>query len=480
MFMDDGIMAPVQYALTLWFAAAICLILEVMGSPAGFRKLGSRPHIAIVAAIAVIWAQIQITIKMRYHATSLPLDGYAYTSSFILSAMALLAIALGYWQMRETEQDRGEIYAMVLAALPAMWMLTVTDDMLWVIVCASFWFVVQSFMVLLRGKRDISSEVAGKLLFGTMAWFLVSALAVVFMLLAVESTHFSALPAAIANQSVLSRIALALVLVSVLFLLGVTPLLGIHVDYFDGAPASAAMLFGAGVYVGTSVLWIRLLEAFHAEQGSLLTFFYKLCLWLGFISLCVPLLRAYDQQRIGRLCVYLIVSQTGLVLYSSLFWGFPALLSSYWRMEVLHIAVVLPGILVGYNFWKTKLRADKTWEDYAGAGRKHPWVALCWIVLMGSLVGVPGTLGFSMRYLLIQQAMKQEKWDVVLGIAIGIVLGAAVVMRLFVFLFAKKTNYELEHYHQPRQTALIFVLTACLCVVSLFPDAMLQVLRLNG
>lgn len=123
----------------------------------------------------------------------------------------------------------------------------------------------------------------------------------------------------------------------------------------------------------------------------------------------------------------------------------------------LHLAIAIPGALAGIRFWKHTKNADKTWEDYAGAGRKHPVVSLAWLYILTSLAGAPPTLGFWLY------TQIQADWLPPL-IVLSIMASMIPIARLGVFMFGKPTHYELQQLHQPRQS--FFIITCALLLMA--------------
>jgi NADH-quinone oxidoreductase subunit N len=81
-----------------------------------------------------------------------------------------------------------------------------------------------------------------------------------------------------------------------------------------------------------------------------------------------------------------------------------------------------------------------TYEDIAGLGRRHPLVALPFVLGMLSLMGIPPTAGFFGKYYIIIAAVEAGggmKWLAVLLVLTSAV-GAYYYLRVIVFLFMKQ------------------------------------------
>jgi len=107
-----------------------------------------------------------------------------------------------------------------------------------------------------------------------------------------------------------------------------------------------------------------------------------------------------------------------------------------------------------------------TWETWSGLGRNHPAYALALLWLLGSLAGLPGTAGFSIRLATTEAAFSDGALVLGLVSALAPALAMVPLLRLAIFLFAKppdrRTLAPLKSVHRTVVVAITVVLVAAL------------------
>jgi NADH-quinone oxidoreductase subunit N len=76
-------------------------------------------------------------------------------------------------------------------------------------------------------------------------------------------------------------------------------------------------------------------------------------------------------------------------------------------------------------------------EDYAGLGKKYPWLALAMTVFMLSLAGLPPTLGLVGKFYLFRAIMEgQLYWLAIIGVVTSLI-SAYYYLRVIVVMYFK-------------------------------------------
>ncbi len=461
-----------QWGGILTGGAVLCLLLEVVGTPIGFRKIGKRPHIAALALLLALVLGIYFFFYAR------DIDSLAHFSICLCSVVSVFSIGLAIPQMRHMDHERGEAYALLLIALLTSVVLCTIDNIVHLATCATVWFSTAALLIAFRGTKVLTAEIAAKLIFFSTIVLLFLTLAAALAFFATGDTGFSEL-AASSNTNIVAKTALAFTFVSLLFFLGAFPFCWFHVDYLDGAPSFAAATFFASGLIGGGVILSRLIDACRVAsvlEGPLTTSLFL----FAALSLFVPSVLGLDQQRVGRMCVYLLISQVGLIICGAFL---PQSIQMFTNTNLMlifsNLAIATPGLIGGLNFWKTSKNAEKTWEEYAGGGRKYPVAACSWIIILASLAGIPGTLGFVGRLTMIEDAIHHGHVWLAICLVLSIVICSVPVVRLAIFLFAKPTTFELLHNHQPRQLPLIILCSALIFIGGFIPGIILQLIKIQ-
>ncbi|MES2503985.1 MAG: proton-conducting transporter membrane subunit [Myxococcota bacterium] len=406
-------------ALIILLAAAFtCLVLESLS------WIETKNHIVLTGILSVGGAVYFLLPSPEFAARPVSLAA--------CTIVALMSILLYTSQLQYSKSKRSEAYALILVIYALLLWISVTTNLVQLTILSSLSNMLLVGLTAFRGNKRIASEIAVK--FVILALF-------VFCLLCLAITI---------SQGQNAKLGLCVTWISLLLLIGATPFFNVHVDYLDGAPPFASVLLLGSMLIGVGSFMVQMTNAGldMRLQQVLLSF--------AGASVLIPPFLALDQQRIGRSIAYLCMTQVGVLLLLCLF--------KVPRVEIffLHIALATPGAFAGVRFWKHANSSEKNWEDYAGAGRKHPYVGLSWLFILSSLAGAPLTLGFWI-YLQLAESAHQfgMPWLLAL-IVLAIVVSMIPVARLGVFMFAKPTGFEMIRHHQPRQG---FVIVLCALLV---------------
>lgn len=420
-------------SISILFACAfLCLILESLGTYAGIRKTGSRYYIVLVALVGILLA--------AYHLPTQLILG-------VCTLATLMCLILSVSQMHHADLEFGDGYALILVAYALFLLLCTVDNLIDFTVMTAFFNMILVGLNYFRKSRRLVAEISIKLLFGSLFYFCLLSIAIILCLQSVGSTEFSIL---IAHPE--AKLAISFVWIAILLWIGSVPFFGIHIDYLDSAPAFSSALFLSTVLISGGTLISRL-GVSHLDPKL-----FQILVFFAGASLLIPPILGLDQRRIGRMIAYLCMTQAGVVLLLTLFQV------STLPVFYLHITLAIPGALAGIRFWKHSQNSDKNWEDYAGAGRKHPFVGFSWLFILSSLAGTPPTLGFWIYCELSRVALRTQAHWVMALIILAIIASMIPIARLSIFMFGKPIKHELAQHHQPRQA--FFIITCAVLLLA--------------
>ena len=336
-------------------------------------------------------------------------------------------------------------YVLILAAYPLLILLCKTTNLVDFTILSAFLNMTFVGLLYFKKNRRLASEIKFKILFSSLFYFCFLSAGIALSLQSVGTTELSIIAA-----QPQAKLALSFIWIAALLWIGSVPFLSTHVDILDAAPSFSSVLF-----LGTVLISGGRFMSILAESNLDPKLFKILAFFAG-ASLLIPPILGLDQKRISRMLAYLLMTQSGLLLLLVLF-KIPVLPVFYF-----HAVIAIPGALTGIRFWKHRQNSDKNWEDFSGAGRKHPFVSVSWLFILSSFAGIPPSLGFWLYGELAQKAVHTEAYWVLPLVIIAIVVSMIPIVRLGVFMFAKPIRHELLQRHQPRQG---FLIIACALLI---------------
>jgi NADH-quinone oxidoreductase subunit N len=239
-------------------------------------------------------------------------------------------------------------------------------------------------------------------------------------------------------------VALALSIAGLAFKVSAVPFHMWTPDAYEGAVTPATTFMSVVVKAAAFAVLVRVLavgfsdalsSSFHSGWPAALAGFAVVTMVYGNVA-------AVYQSSVKRMLAYSSIAHAGYVLI-----GVAAMHSEKVRPEAISAVLYY---LAAYTFSNVLAfgslialgshgKEAVDYADLAGAGRRHPFVALPFILGVLSLMGFPPTAGFMGKWYVFSAALQAGPeliWPVVIGVLTS-VIGAYYYLRVIVFLFMK-------------------------------------------
>jgi NADH-quinone oxidoreductase subunit N len=411
-----------------------------------------RAEIGLLTAMLLALAGVSSVWLSMVGPQALPevLGGYIATDQMalffdvVICGGGALSALLSSGYLVEHEQERGEYYVILLfSAFGGMVLARATDVLTLFIALETLSLGVYS-MIAYRRTSARAAE-------GALKYFLLGSFAGAFLLFgsalfygATGSTNLYEIGAAVrAGEAVLPLVVLGtvLVLVGLLFKVGAVPFHMWAPDAYEGAPTSTTTFMSVVVKAAAFAVLLRVLVT---SLGDSLTVgmaggWAPFLAVVAALSMVVGNAAAIVQSSVKRMLAYSSIAHAGYALV-----GVTAIqgmadtgVSSvlYYMMAYTVSNVLAFGSLI---LMGSRGREAVSYEDLAGAGRRHPLAALPFVVGVLSLLGMPPTAGFFGKYYVFNAAVQADLiWLAVLGVLASAV-GAFYYLRVIVYLFMRE------------------------------------------
>lgn len=238
------------------------------------------------------------------------------------------------------------------------------------------------------------------------------------------------------RQTVL-MFALVFVLVGVAFKLGAVPFHMWVPDVYQGAPTSVALFISAAPKIAAFAMVMRLLVS---GLGSLSEHWQEMFTILAILSIGVGNLIAIAQTNIKRMLAYSTISHVGFILLGIL----AATKNGY--SSAMFYTIVYAITSLG-AFGVILLLSRKGFEaeelaDFKGLSKRQPWLAFVMLLLLASMIGIPGTAGFVAKLSVLQSIVEIHKVSLAIYAVLFSVIGAYYYLRVLWFMYFEEPQDE--------------------------------------
>ena len=324
-----------------------------------------------------------------------------------VSAALMLVYAQGY--ARDRGLWKGELFTLTLFALLGIFVMISAGNLLVVYLGLELQALSLYALVALRRDDAKATEAA-------MKYFVLGALASGFLLYGMSMLYGATgtldireLAARIVSGPLSSRPALVLgtvfIVAGLAFKLGVVPFHMWVPDVYHGAPTPVTLLIGSAPKLAAFAIAFRLLV-----EGllPLAADWKQMLVVLSVASLAIGNVTAIAQTNLKRMLAYSTIGQMGFMLLAMLSGVVGArTLSTANAYSAAMFYVITYALTTLGTFGIILLLARPGFEaehiaDLKGLNKRAPWYAFVMLLLMFSLAGIPPTMGFYAKLVVLQ------------------------------------------------------------------------------
>jgi NADH-quinone oxidoreductase subunit N len=407
--------------------------------------------IAVLSAFGLAVA-LGLTLSQAGHVrlafnSMLVVDGFAVYLNVLFLACGLAAIALAYDYLRRLGIEQGEYYVLLLFSISGMMLMAYAADLIVVFLALELLSIPLYVLAGFNRARVESEEAALKyFLLGAFAsGFVVYGVAMVYG--ATAHTDLKSIVAAIEAGKAITPLLLfgaGLLLVGLGFKVAAVPFHMWTPDVYQGAPSPVTGFMSVATKAAG---FAALLRIFALAFPSLTATLTPVIWGLASLTMLVGNILAVSQGNIKRMLAYSSIAHAGYILMAFVPFG----------ITKVALDAVASGLfyLMAYGFtsfgaWAVVVALEKAegkgleLADYAGLGRKYPWLAAAMLIFMLSFIGVPPTLGFWGKFYLFRTAIEGGQIGLALiGLAASLI-SAFYYLRVVVIMYMRPGEPEAQ------------------------------------
>ena len=444
-----------------------------------FMKRANREPLGYLAAITLLTAGFFTARSwnqdLSFFGGRLLLDRFALLlfAAFIVIGLVVVLMSLEYAARQGL--NLGELCGLVLLAVAGLMIMVSSTDWLVVFLGLEVLSVASYALSGLKKTDRASSEAAAKyFLMGSFASaFFVFGLALLFG--TSGSLDFSTLLADGASGVGLApagAVGLGLILAALGFKIAIAPFHMWAPDVYEGAPTPVTVFLTVGPKAAGLAVLFRLLvpllrnESFAAVFGPALTLMAVLTMFAGNLA-------ALRQNSVKRMLAYSCIAHSGYLLVAVIAGDGPSLV--FYLVVYLFMNAGAFSVLVAMSRKGVEYTAL---DDFAGLGRRYPWLAACLSVFLLSLAGFPPTAGFLAKFYVFSGAVREGHVAVAVAAVLASLISVAYYLKIIVFMYMKEDQGAVAI--EQENPALYLVIFLCLFGVvqlGLWPGNLMTLIR---
>jgi len=211
------------------------------------------------------------------------------------------------------------------------------------------------------------------------------------------------------------------------------PLHGWLPGAYAGAPSLVSLFLAATATKAAIYLMMRFtFDVFPQDADFAQVFLQFVLAPLAAVAAIVCSVQAIFEQEVRRTLAFSSVAQVGFILL-----GFSLATqagASAGAFYILAHALMKAALFMALGAFAIGLNARRL-DDFAGVGREAPWTTIAFAIAAASLAGVPLTMGFLGKWMLIEAALLAGEGWMVVVFAAGSLLTLVYVGRMIEAMF---------------------------------------------
>jgi len=426
-------LAPVFPEVIVTITACVVIV----GDAALEREQRRRilPAITVAGLLAALFSGPLVTPVGLYFGGYVQIDTFTafFRAVFILLAVFAVLVAPDYLERREVAP--GEYYATVCFSTVGAMTIALATDLITVFVGLEMMTIPIYVLAGMQRRSPFANEAALK-------YFLLGAFSSAILVYGFAwlygisgSTRFADIAAALQKGGISSGpaiVALGLVTVGLGFKAAVVPFHQWTPDAYDGAPTPATAFMSVGPKAAAFAAILRVVLVGLAPAAVDWTNVFAV---LAAITMTVGNVVALVQTNTKRMLAYSSIAHTGYILAAVAAASAGVSSAAAVLFYVFAYGLMNLGAFACLLYLDVEGSRGATLDELNGFGRREPLGALAFAIFLISLTGIPPTIGFVAKFLVIQPVLDAGLVWLAVFIALNAVLAAFYYLRVVVHMY---------------------------------------------
>ncbi len=428
------------------FGMLVMVVDPLLDEENSHQALGTIALVGTLAALAPTFWMAQYPGTAFWNMVRV--DGFSVFFHVLVIAIAAVVILTSYEYLAVQRIRAGEYCGLILFGTVGMCLMSSAIELVLIFIALEISSISTYVLAGFRRREASSSE-------SSLKYFLLGSFATAFFLYGVAlmfgatgSTNIDAISQVLrsGNVPVLAYVATALMFVGLGFKVASAPFHVWTPDVYEGAPAPVVGLMSTGPKAAAFAVLLRVMFEANAP-GRFWLIWVSAALTMTLGNVC-----ALVQDNVKRLLAYSSIAHAGYLLVA--FAARPELGASAAMFYTAAYAAMNVGAFAVVSHVANAGEKYVTLEDYAGLGRRSPFVAATFTFFLMSLIGIPITGGFFAKFYVLSAALKSNLVVLSIILVLNSAVGAYYYLRIIVMMYMREPRGEVPDAPVPAATAL--------------------------
>jgi len=423
----------------------------------------------VVAAFALLAAGYSDGPNIRFSGMFVR-DGMADVLKMAVMVMSFGAFLYSHQYLKDRDLFKGEYYVLGLFGVLGMMVMISAHSFLTIYMGLELLSLSLYAMVAFNRNSRIATEAAMKyfMLGAVASGMLLYGMSLLYGITGTLDIAEAGKHLAGKDTDIVMLLALVFVIAGLAFKLGAVPFHMWLPDVYHGAPTSVTLFIGSAPKIAAFALFMRLLAE---SLGGLHADWINILAVLSVLSLAIGNVIAIAQTNIKRMLAYSTISHVGFLLMGILA-GTPDGYSAAMFYVISYALMALGAFGMVVLLSRKGLEAERL-DDFKGLNERSPWFAFIMLILMFSMAGVPPTVGFYAKLVVIKAVIDVDMlWLAIVAVLFS-VIGAFYYIRVVKLMYFDAPEDSRPLRATPEMQVMLTLNGLAVLAIGLFPDRLM-------
>ena len=428
-----------------------------------FNLIFNLSSIIIVITIAIIFNRPNIEEKIFLD--SFTRDAFSNFFKILILVSSLFVLNTSKNYITDKKLDKFEYPIIILLSILGMFFMVSSNDI--IIFYLGLELQSLSLYILASIDRDnLKSSESG------IKYFILSALSSGLLLYGCSllygftgSTNFDLIANELNKENTGAVFAMVFILVGLAFKVSAVPFHMWTPDVYEGAPTSITSYFAVVPKVAGLAVLIKFM---YIPFSNILSEWQIIIIFISIASMILGAVAAIGQKNIKRLLAYSSIGHVGYALA-----GVATGKISGYQSAIVYISIYVImniGIFSCLYLLKKDGEYKENISDLSGVSKKHPLLAISFLIILFSLAGIPPLGGFFAKFYVFSAVLEQKMFALAIIGLLTTVISAFYYLKIIKIIYFDDSAITFDVVKNKKAQASIFISCSILLTFFLYPS----------
>jgi NADH-quinone oxidoreductase subunit N len=428
-----------------------------------FNLIFNLSSIIIIITIAIIFNRPNIEEKIFLE--SFTRDAFSNFFKILILVSSLFVLNTSKNYIIDKKLDKFEYPIIILLSILGMFFMVSSND----IILFYLGLELQSLSLYILASIDrenLKSSESG------IKYFILSALSSGLLLYGCSllygftgSTNFDLIANELNKENTGGVFAMVFILVGLAFKVSAVPFHMWTPDVYEGAPTSITSYFAVVPKVAGLAVLIKFM---FIPFSNIMSEWQTIIIFISIASMILGAVAAIGQKNIKRLLAYSSIGHIGYALA-----GVATGNVSGYQSAIVYISIYVImniGIFSCLYLLKKDGEYKENISDLSGASKKHPLLAISFLIILFSLAGIPPLGGFFAKFYVFSAVLEQKMYALAIIGLLTTVISAFYYLKIIKIIYFDDSAITFDAVKNKKAQTSIFISCSILLTFFLYPS----------